>query len=264
MPSWNRKSSYRGGGVGTVTGATVVAASAGGGDAGGGNGGATVCCEGGGVAPWPSSSWLAIPSGERAGGTQLVVGQQSTPIRNAAGWGQKLRAAVYTVQHTTQISPAFPNTPTAKATKHLQPATLLRQPLMFRRSAGFLPRDSRSHSAVVPGRAYCPCTVLRLPAIVCKRGRRNSIAQAGSHRAATEQQQKRSRSAARAKLELQGQSLVMICRRRHNFWFETDRDTQPVLRRRDCTQCTSIPQLCTCETRWRVSQPCALMQPPKA
>ena len=199
-----------------------------------------------------------------------MVGQQSTPIRNAAGWGQKLRAAACTVstQHRSAQPSPTRRLPRPRSTWHeLQPATLLRQPLMFRRSAGFLPRDSRSHSAVVhavPGRAYCPCTVLRLPAIVCKRGRRNSIAQAGSHRAATEQQQKRSRSAARAKLELQGQSLVMICRRRHNFWFETDRDTQPVLRRRDCTQCTSIPQLCTCETRWRVSQPCALMQPPKA
>ena len=198
MPSWNRKSSYRGGGVGTVTGATVVAVSAGGGDAGGGNGGAIVCCEGGGVAPWPSSSWLAIP----AGGTQLVVGQQSTPIRNAAGWGQKLRAAACTVstQHRSAQPSPTRRLPRPRSTWHeLQPATLLRQPLMFRRSAGFLPRDSRSHSAVVhavPGRAYCPCTVLRLPAIVCKRGRRNSIAQAGSHRAATEQQQNRSRSAA--------------------------------------------------------------------
>lgn len=199
MPSWNRKSSYRGGGVGTVTGATVVAVSAGGGDAGGGNGGAIVCCEGGGVAPWPSSSWLAIPSGERAGGTQLVVGQQSTPIRNAAGWGQKLRAAVYTVQHTTQISPAFPNTPTAKATKHLARAAAcdpIAAAIDVSPQRWFFAKRFTVAVHAVPGRAYCPCTVLRLPAIVCKRGRRNSIAQAGSHRAATEQQQNRSRSAA--------------------------------------------------------------------
>ena len=181
--------------------------------------------------------------------------------------GPKAESGGVHSQHTTQISPAFPNTPTAKATKHLARAAAcdpIAAAIDVSPQRWFFAKRFTVAVHAVPGRAYCPCTVLRLPAIVCKRGRRNSIAQAGSHRAATEQQQKRSRSAARAKLELQGQSLVMICRRRHNFWFETDRDTQPVLRRRDCTQCTSIPQLCTCETRWRVSQPCALMQPPKA